>query len=236
MLGKARKVISTKDNTTIVGGAGGKTEVQKRVKQLRAQIEETKSEFDKEKLQERIGKLAGGVAVIKVGAASEVELKEKKQRIEDALAATRSAVEEGIVPGGGVALVRTLDAVEGVVKEYREKKIADEEAGAEIVRAALMDPIKQIATNAGVEGAVVVEEVRKLKGAHGYNAASDVYEDLEKAGIIDPVKVTRSALQNASSAAGMLLTTEAVITEIPEKKEEPAGGHAHGMGDMGGMM
>jgi chaperonin GroEL len=231
-LGQARKIIVTKENSTIVGGEGTKAEIDKRIKQIRAQIEETTSEFDKEKLQERLGKLVGGVAVIKVGAASEVEQKEKKQRIEDALAATRSAVEEGIVPGGGVALIRVLPAVEKIVEEYRAKKMLDEEAGADIVRLALMEPLRQIAANGGVEGSVVVEEVRKRKGAEGYNAARDVYEDLEKAGIIDPVKVTRSALQNAASVAGMLLTTEAVITEIPEKKEEmPPMGHGHGMGD-----
>ncbi len=233
MLGQARKVIASKENTTIVGGKGLKANINARVKQLRAQIEETTSDFDKEKLQERVGKLSGGVAVIKVGAASELEQKEKQHRIEDALAATRSAVEEGIVPGGGVALVRSLDAVEEVIKGFTEKKMVDEEAGAEIIFHALKSPLRQIAENAGLEGSVVVEEVRKRAGAVGYNAEKDKYEDLVKAGIIDPVKVTRSALQNAASAAGMLLTTEAVITEIPEEKNPPAGGggHNHEMGD-----
>jgi len=233
MLGEAAKIISTKENTTVVGGAGSKKEIDARVSQLKKQIEDTTSDFDKEKLQERLGKLSGGVAVIKVGAASEVEQKEKQHRIEDALAATRSAVEEGIVPGGGTALIRVLDEVEKVAAAYREEKKYDEEAGADIVYAALQEPLRQISQNAGAEGSVIVEEVRKSAGAMGYNAAEDRYEDLEKAGIIDPVKVTRSALQNASSIAGMLLTTEAVITEIPKEEKEE---HDHGgMGGMGMM-
>lgn len=242
MLGEASKVVATKEDTTIVGGTGAKADIKRRIEQIRTQIENTNSEFDKEKLQERLGKMTGGVAVIKVGAASEVEQKEKQHRIEDALAATRSAIEEGIVPGGGTALIRTLGTVEKVVNEYRDKKSYDEEAGAEIVFAALQEPLKQIASNAGVEGSVVVEEVKKKKGSNGYNAATDTYEDLEKKGIIDPVKVTRSALQNAASIAGMLLTTEAVITDIPSKDDDDdgdgggPGGGMPGMGGMGGMM
>ena len=234
MLGEARRVIATKENTTIVGGVGTKAAIEKRVKQIKLQIEETTSEFDREKLQERLGKLSGGVAVIKVGAASEVEQKEKKQRIEDALAATRSAVEEGIVAGGGVALVRTIEVVDKEIEKFGKQEKADEKAGAEIIRQALMEPLKQIASNAGVEGAVVIDEVlHKRTGSVGYNALTNDYEDLEKAGIIDPVKVTRSALENAASAAGMLLTTEVVIVEAPEEKNPPAGGA--GPGHMPGM-
>ncbi len=232
MLGEARKIIATKENTTIIGGAGSKAAIEKRIKQIRAQIEESTSEFDKEKLQERLGKLSGGVAVIKVGAATEVEQKEKKQRIEDALSATKSAVEEGIVVGGGVAFVRTLGEVEKIVDGHATKKLGDEQAGSEIVLRAIQEPLRQIAYNAGVDGSVVTEEVKKRLGNVGYNAAVDKYEDLVKAGIIDPVKVTRLALQNAVSIASMLLTTEAVVTDIPEKKEPLRGG---GMGDMGGM-
>ena len=235
MLGEARRVIATKENTTIVGGVGTKAAIEKRVKQIKLQIEETTSEFDREKLQERLGKLSGGVAVIKVGAASEVEQKEKKQRIEDSLAATRSAVEEGIVAGGGVALVRTIEVVDKEIEKFGKQEKADEKAGAEIIRQALMEPLKQIASNAGVEGAVVIDEVlHKRTGSVGYNALTNDYEDLEKAGIIDPVKVTRSALENAASAAGMLLTTEVVIVEAPEEKNPPtggAGGHMPGMED-----
>ena len=234
MLGEASKVISTKEDTTIIGGAGAKADIQKRVKQLRAQIAESTSDFDKEKLQERLSKLSGGVAVIKVGAASEVEQKEKKQRIEDALAATRSAVEEGIVPGGGVALIRVLDSVSAVVDKFKASGLSDEEKGAIILQSSLTSPLWHIAENAGVEGSVVVEKVKGLKDGHGYNAAKDKYEDLRKAGVIDPVKVTRSALQNAASAAGMLLTTEVVITDLPEK-EAPSAAPAPGMGGMGMM-
>jgi len=235
MLGEASKVVATKENTTIIGGSGAKADIQKRVKQLRSQIAETTSDFDKEKLQERLSKLSGGVAVIKVGAASEVEQKEKKQRIEDALAATRSAVEEGIVPGGGVALIRVLDAVGAVVDKFKASGLSDEEKGATILQSSLTSPLWHIAENAGAEGSVVVEKVKGLKESHGYNAAKDKYEDLKKAGVIDPVKVTRSALQNAASAAGMLLTTEVVITDLPEKEAPPAGG-AMPPGGMGGMM
>ena len=222
-LGSARKVIATKENATFVDGKGDKTAIQARASQIKKQIENTDSEFDREKLQERLAKLAGGIGVIKVGAATEVEMKEKKHRIEDAVAATKAAVEEGIVPGGGVALLRammTLDAV----------KVDGEEAvGIRILKKALEEPIRAIAENAGKDGSVVAEEVKKRSGSDGYNAATDVYEDLLKAGIVDPTKVTRSALQNAASVAALFLTTECVITDIP-KKEEPAGGHGHGGG------
>ncbi|MBI4119889.1 MAG: chaperonin GroEL [Parcubacteria group bacterium] len=234
MLGEARKIVSTKEDTTIIGGAGNKAAIEKRIKQIRGQIEESTSEFDKEKLQERLGKLSGGVAVIKVGAATEVEQKEKKQRIEDALSATKSAVEEGIVVGGGVAFVRALGEAAKIVDGYTAKKMSDEQAGSEIVLRAIQEPLRQIAYNAGVDGSVVTEEVKKRLGNVGYNAAVDKYEDLVKSGIIDPVKVTRLALQNAVSIASMLLTTEAVVTDIPEKKESPTMPHG-GMGGMGGM-
>ena len=230
-LGSARKVISTKDNTTIVDGKGVAAEVQDRVAQIKKAITTTDSEFDKEKLQERLAKLAGGVAVIKVGAATETEMKEVKHRIEDAVGATKAAVEEGIVPGGGVALVRAIKALENA-------KFVDEEAVAfSILRRALEEPLRQIAVNAGVDGAVIAEEVKKASGNHGYNAATGQYEDMIKAGVIDPAKVTRTALQNAVSIAGMFLTTEAVITEIPKKEEPmpPMGGGMPGMGGMGGM-
>ncbi len=229
-LGSARKVISTKDNTTIVDGKGIAKDVQDRVAQIKKAIDQTDSEFDREKLQERLAKLAGGVAVIKVGAATETEMKEVKHRIEDAVGATKAAVEEGIVPGGGVALVRAIKILETMKLEHEEAVAVN------ILRRALEEPLRQIAANAGVDGAVIAEEVRKGTGNYGYNAATGVYEDMVKAGIIDPAKVTRTALQNAVSIAGMFLTTEAVITEIP-KKDEPAmppmGG---GMGGMGGGM
>ncbi|MEK7519754.1 MAG: chaperonin GroEL [Patescibacteria group bacterium] len=229
-LGTARKVIATKDNTTIVGGKGKKQDIEQRVKQIRTQIEQSTSEFDKEKLQERLAKLSGGVAVVKVGAASEVEQKEKQYRIEDAIAATKAAAEEGIVPGGGVALIRALDALDKVKAEHEEM------IGVNILRRALEEPLRQIAQNAGFDGSVVVAEVKKLKGGHGFNALSCQYEDLVKAGIVDPTKVVRSALQNAASAAAMLLTTEAVVADIPEeKKEKGGGGGMPGGMDMGGM-
>ncbi len=231
MLGQARRIVSTKENTTLIGGAGAKAAIEKRIKQIKAQIIETTSDFDKEKLQERLGKLSGGVAVIKVGAATEVEQKEKKQRIEDALSATKSAVEEGIVVGGGVAFIRTLSEVEKIVDHYTQKKMSDEQAGAEIIFKAIQEPLKQIAYNAGVDGSVVAEEVKKREGNMGYNAGLDKYEDLVKAGIIDPVKVTRLALQNAVSIASMLLTTEAVVTDIPEKKQSAPMGGGMGMED-----
>lgn len=228
-LGMAKRVVIDKDNTTIVDGAGKKADIEARVKQLRVQIEETTSDYDREKLQERLAKLVGGVAVINVGAATETEMKEKKARVEDALNATRAAVEEGIVPGGGVALVRCLPALDKV-------KVRDEEAfGVKIIRRALEEPLRQIAANAGIESSIVVERVKNEKGAFGFNAAKEVYEDLIEAGVIDPTKVTRSALQNAASVAGLLLTSEAMIAEKPEKKAAaPAG--MPGMGGMGDMM
>ncbi len=215
MLGQARRVVATKETTTIVGGGGKKADIEKRIKQIRTQLEQTDSEFDREKLQERLAKLAGGVAVIKVGAATEVEQKEKQHRIEDALSATRAAIEEGIVPGGGVALMRVAHVLDDLKMPER-----DEQLGVEIVKVSIEEPVRQIAKNAGVQGDVIVEEVRKLSGAHGYNAATGKFEDLVKAGIVDPTKVTRSALQNASSIAALLITTDAVVTELPEKKED----------------
>jgi chaperonin GroEL len=229
-LGKAKRVTIDKDNTTIVDGAGKSSEIDGRVKELRTQIEKSTSDYDKEKLQERLAKLVGGVAIIKVGAATETELKERKARVEDALHATRAAVEEGIVPGGGVALVRAIPAVEALLKTLE----GDEKIGAQIVRRALEEPLRQIVANAGEEGAVVVAKVLESKDQHyGYNAATGQFEDLVKAGVIDPTKVTRTALQNAASIAGLLLTTEALISEIPEPKAAPAGG-GHG-GGMDGM-
>src|SRR6202049_2848545 len=230
-LGRAKKVTIDKDNTTIVEGGGKSGDIEGRVKQIRSQVENTTSDYDKEKLQERLAKLGGGVAVIQVGAATETELKEKKARVEDALHATRAAVEEGIVPGGGVALVRAIPAVDLLIKTLE----GDEKIGAQIVRRSLEEPLRQIVANAGEEGAVVVAKVLESKLPHyGYNAATGVFEDLVKAGVIDPTKVTRTALQNAASIAGLLLTTEAIIAEIPEKKDAPAGGHNHG-GGMDGM-
>lgn len=224
-LGHAQKVTSTKDNTTIVGGGGDKAAITERVAMLRAQQKTTESEYEREKLNERIAKLAGGVAVIKVGAATETEMKEKKHRIEDAVSATRAAVEEGIVPGGGVALIRALSALNTLSLP------ADEQVGANILRRALEEPMRMIAQNAGADGSVVVDKVKAGTGSFGYNAATDVYEDLLVAGIIDPAKVTRSALQNAVSIAVMVLTTEAAITDIP-KKDEPAAPAGGGMGGM----
>jgi len=227
-LGRAKSVVVEKENTTIVEGDGKSSDIQGRVNQIRRQIEETTSDYDKEKLQERLAKLAGGVAVINVGAATESEMKEKKARVEDALHATRAAVEEGIVPGGGVALLRTLPAIEAL------KLTGDEQIGADIVRRALEAPLRALASNAGVEGSIIVQEVKRRKGNEGYNVATGEYVDLVKAGVVDPKKVTRSALQNASSIAALLLTTECLITEIPEKeKPAPAGGGHGGMG--GGM-
>jgi chaperonin GroEL len=225
-LGSAHKVVATKEHTTFVDGKGDKATIDARVSQLRAQLENTDSEFDREKLQERLAKLAGGIGVIKVGAATEVEMKEKKHRIEDAVAATKAAVEEGIVPGGGVALLRALPALDRVKAE------GEEMVGIAILKKALEEPIRAIAQNAGKDGSVVAEEVKKMKGSEGYNAATNVYEDMLKAGIVDPAKVTRSALQHAASIAAMFLTTECVVTDIP-KKEEPAGGHDHGGMGMG---
>jgi len=227
-LGKAKKITIDKDNTTIVEGAGAQKEIEGRVKQIRTQVEDTTSDYDREKLQERLAKLVGGVAVIKVGAATETEMKEKKARVEDAMHATKAAVEEGIVPGGGVALLRCVRAIDSLKLE------GDQKVGSEIVRRAVEAPMRWIATNAGVEGSIVVQKVKDSKdAAYGYNAASDTYEDLVKAGVIDPTKVVRSALQNAASIASLLLTTEAMVSEIPEdKKESPAGGPGGGMGGM----
>ena len=226
-LGRAKSVLVEKENTTIIEGNGKSSEIQGRVNQIRRQIEETTSDYDREKLQERLAKLAGGVAVIHVGAATETEMKEKKARVEDALHATRAAVDEGIVAGGGVALLRTLPAIEALKLEE-----ADEQTGVGIVKRAVEAPLRELAYNAGVEGSLIVQEVKRRKGNEGYNVATGNYEDLVKAGVVDPKKVTRSALQNAASIAGLLLTTEAIITEIPEKKEKPAGDPHHGAGGM----
>ncbi|MGH8974317.1 MAG: chaperonin GroEL [Acidimicrobiia bacterium] len=227
LMGKARKVTVTKDETTVVEGAGSKEDVQGRINQIRTEIENTDSDYDREKLQERLAKLAGGVAVIKVGAATEVELKEKKHRIEDAVSTTKAAVEEGVVPGGGVALLRS----QAKVTEYSKTIEGDLATGARLVAKALEEPLKQIAVNAGFEGGVAVEKVRSLKGANGLNAATGEYEDLVKNGIIDAAKVTRSALQNAASIAALFLTTEAVIADKPEKEGAPAGMPGGGMDD-----
>jgi chaperonin GroEL len=227
-LGTAKKIVIDKEDTTIVEGAGNTADIEARVNQIRAQIEETTSDYDREKLQERLAKLVGGVAVIKVGAATETEMKEKKARVEDALNATKAAVEEGIVPGGGVALVRALSALDDLSLE------GDEKIGANILRKSLEAPIRQIAENAGLEGAIVVNEIKNNDSVtFGYNAAKEVYEDMIEAGVIDPTKVTRSALQNAASVAGLMLTTEAAITEVPEK--EAAAPAMPDMGGMGGM-
>jgi chaperonin GroEL len=227
MLGRARKVVTTKDNTTVIDGAGSEADVKARIKQIEREIENTDSDWDREKLQERLAKLSGGVVVIKVGAATEVELKEKKHRIEDAVSATRAAVEEGIVPGGGVALLRAQTAIDKI-----RGGSDDEKTGRAIVRKAIEEPLRQIAVNSGFEGGVVVEHVRNAEGNTGFNAATGEYEDLVKAGVIDPAKVTRSTLQNAASIAALLLTTEALVAE--EKEDAPAmgGGHGH---DGGGM-
>jgi chaperonin GroEL len=218
-MGRAKRVTVDKDNTTIVDGAGSQKSIEGRIKQLRAQIDETTSDYDREKLQERLAKLAGGVAVIKVGAATETEMKEKKARVEDALHATRAAVEEGIVPGGGVALLRASKALKGYTVD------GDEQIGVTIVKRACEEPLRQIVSNSGTEGAIVVDKVRENENQNfGYNAATDTYEDLVNSGVIDPTKVTRTALQNAASIASLMLTTEAMIAEIPEKKPAPAGG------------
>jgi chaperonin GroEL len=233
LLGRARRVVVTKDDTTIVDGAGSEDEVKGRIAQIKREIEETDSDWDREKLQERLAKLAGGVAIVKVGAATEVELKEKKHRIEDALSATRAAIEEGIVAGGGTALVRSRAAVNKVIAGLT----GDEATGASIVGRALAEPLKWIAINAGFEGAVMVREVENAKGSHGLNALTGSIEDLVKAGIIDPAKVTRSALQNAASIAALLLTTEALIADKPEKADNSAAAQAAAMAGGGmGMM
>lgn len=222
MLGSARRVVANKENTTIIGGRGKKPDIEKRVRQIRAEIENTKSEFDREKLEERLAKLSGGVAIVKAGAATEVEQKEKKLRIEDAVQATKAAAEEGVVAGGGVALLRAVPVLASAIKRLeREEKISpDEKVGMEILLSALEAPLKQIAQNAGMEGTVVAEAVKKMKGNHGFNAETGAYEDLVRSGIVDPTKVVRSEIQNAASVAGMLLTTEAVVGELP-KKDEP---------------
>lgn len=221
-LGQARKVVATKDNTTIVEGKGDKKEIEERIKRIKAEADKSDSEFDKEKLQERLAKLSGGVAVLKVGAATETEMKEKKHRVEDALSATRAAIEEGVVVGGGVALIRALQKMKDLELE------GEETIGLNILKRALEEPARQIAINAGKDGAVVVEEIKKHEGNFGYNAKTNKYEDLVKSGIIDPTKVTRFALQNAASIAALMLTTEAVVAELPEKKE-----HEHAPGNMG---
>ncbi len=226
-LGQASSVTIDKDNTTIVGGKGKKTDITARVNQIKAQVENTTSDYDKEKLQERLAKLAGGVAVLYIGAATEVEMKEKKDRVDDALHATRAAVEEGIVPGGGVAYIRALDALEAKVRG----QIEDEQTGMQIIRRALEEPIRTLTANAGIDGSIVVQKIKEGKADFGFNARTETYENMFKAGVIDPTKVSRVALENAASIAGMLLTTEAVIADKP-KKEEP---HAHGAPDMGGM-
>ena len=229
MLGTADKVTVTKDNTTIVNGAGDKENIQTRINQIKAQIATTTSDYDKEKLQERLAKLSGGVAVLYVGAASEVEMKEKKDRVDDALSATRAALEEGIVPGGGVAYIRATDALEGLKGDNE-----DETTGIEIIKRAIEEPLRQIVANAGKEGAVVVQKVREGKGDFGYNARTDKYENLHAAGVVDPAKVARVALENAASIAGMFLTTECVIVE--KKEDKPEMPMNPGMGGMGGMM
>jgi chaperonin GroEL len=215
-LGRAKRITVGKENTTIIEGGGKSSDIQGRVKQIRRQIDETTSDYDKEKLQERLAKLAGGIAVIHVGASTEVEMKEKKARVEDALHATRAAVEEGIVTGGGVALLRCAKVIAALKLE------GDEAIGAQIVRRAVESPIRMLCANAGVEGAVVVNQVLTGKGGYGYNVTTGEYEDLVKSGVVDPTKVTRAALQNAASIAGLLLTTECMITEIPESKSAPA--------------
>jgi len=231
-LGTAEKITIDKDNTTIVNGAGSKNDIQARITQIKAQIESTTSDYDREKLQERLAKLAGGVAVLYIGAATEVEMKEKKDRVDDALHATRAAVEEGIVPGGGVSFIRAIDALEGLTGENE-----DENTGIQIVRRALEEPLRQIVSNAGGEGSIVVQKVVESKDDFGYNARTEVYENLISAGVIDPKKVSRVALENAASIGGMILTTECVVSEIPEEEKPHAhGGGMEGMGGMGGMM
>ena len=231
-LGRAKKVVVEKENTTIIDGAGEKGDIEARVNQIRKQIEETTSDYDKEKLQERVAKLAGGVAVIKVGAATEVEMKEKKARVEDALHATRAAVEEGVVPGGGVALVRALEGIKGLKGENE-----DQDVGIALARRSMEEPLRQIVANAGAEPSVIVNEVRKGSGAFGFNAQSDTFGDMVEMGILDPTKVTRTALQNAASIAGLMITTEAMVAEHPKDEKLPKGmGGPGGIGDMDDMM
>jgi chaperonin GroEL len=231
-LGRAKRITIDKENTTVVEGAGAAEEIEGRVNQIRTQVEETTSDYDREKLQERLAKLVGGVAVIRVGAATEAEMKEKKARVEDALNATRAAVEEGIVPGGGLAYIRSLPALDKLQLD------SDRQVGVNIIKRALEEPLRQIATNAGAEGAMVLQRVKAEKGNTGFDASVGEYLDLVDRGVIDPTKVTRIALQNAASVAALLLTTEALITELPEEKKPgpmPGGDHHHGMGGMGGM-
>ncbi len=230
-LGNAKRVVITKENTTIIDGAGAEADIQARVAQIRQQVGETTSDYDREKLQERLAKLAGGVAVIKVGAATEVEMKEKKARVEDALHATRAAVEEGVVPGGGVALVRSLQAIEGLKGDNEDQNV-----GIALLRRAVEAPLRQIVANAGDEPSVVVDKVKQGEGNFGYNAATGVYGDMIEMGILDPAKVTRTALQSAASIAGLMVTTEAMVADIPEDKAAPAMPDMGGMGGMGGMM
>jgi len=230
-LGRAKKIVIDKENTTIIEGAGKAKDIEARVKQIRTQVEETTSDYDREKLQERLAKLVGGVAVIRVGSATETEMKEKKARVEDAMHATKAAVEEGIVPGGGVALLRAIPALDKLIDGKTLSE--DQKAGAAIIRRAVEEPMRWIATNAGKEGSIVVAKVREMKTDEGYNARTDKYENLTEAGVIDPAKVVRFAIQNASSIAGLLLTTEAVVAEIPEKKSASAGGPGGGPGSMG---
>ena len=227
-LGKAKKIVIDQETTTIIEGSGSQKEIEARIKQIRTQVEDTTSDYDKEKLQERLAKLAGGVAIVKVGAATEIAMKEKKARVEDALNATRAAVEEGIIPGGGVAFLRASRVIEKLRLE------GDEKIGGDIIRRALEEPIRQIAENAGVEGSIVVQKVREKDGSYGFNAETETYEDMMAAGIIDPTKVARIALQNAASIASLMITTEAMVTDIPEKDKMPAmpPGGGHGMGDM----
>jgi chaperonin GroEL len=229
-LGRAKRIVIDKDTTTVVDGAGSADDIKARVNQIKAQVESTTSDYDREKLQERLAKLSGGVAVLKIGAATEIEMKEKKARVEDALHATRAAVEEGIVPGGGVALVRAIEVLDDV-----EVSNDDQRSGVNIVRRALEEPLRLIADNAGHEGSIVVQKVREGKGAFGFNARTETYGDLLKEGVIDPTKVTRTALENAASVAGLLLTTEAVVNDRPEKKDGGGGPDMGGMGGMGGM-
>ena len=229
-LGTAKRVVIDKDNTTIVEGAGKSEDIKKRVNEIKAQMDKTTSDYDKEKLQERLAKLSGGVAVLKIGASTEIEMKEKKARVEDALHATRAAVEEGIVPGGGVALLRVSSKLDKLTDDNH-----DIMTGISIIKKAIEEPIRQIVENAGLEGSVVINKVKDGKGNYGFNAATEIYEDLVKAGVIDPTKVTRVALENAASVAGLLLMTEATIVEKPEKKDMPMmppGGMGGGMGDM----
>jgi chaperonin GroEL len=227
MLGRAKRIVIDKDNTTLIDGGGSPDAIQGRIKEIRGAIDKSTSDYDTEKLQERLAKLAGGVAVINVGAATETEMKEKKARVEDALHATRAAVEEGIVPGGGIALIRAQKALDNLQVE------GDEKVGAQIVRRAVEEPLRTLADNAGLEGALIVSEAKRRKGNEGLNIANNEWIDLVKAGVVDPTKVTRSALQHAASISGLLLTTEALVTEIPEKKPAaPAGDHhGHGGGD-----